>query len=325
MKRPIIFIVIPCYNEEKCVIETTKRLSKKLATLAKQKIISEKSKILFVDDCSKDNTWNTIKNTHNERVIGLKLAHNQGHQNAIYAGLMYAKEHSDVAISMDADLQNDIEAIDKMIKKYHDGFEIVYAIAKNRKQDSLFKRSTAKTFYKLMQLLGVELISNAADYRLMSKKALTQLEKYQEVNLFLRGIVPLIGLKWTTINYTRKKRFDGESKYSSKRMLSFAWDGITSFSIKPLKAIVSLGIIILSLSLVTLLFFFIQYCQGNTVNETNYIICSICLLGGLQIISIGLVGQYVGKTYIESKHRPRYMIEELYESGNNSQKEKDES
>ena len=305
-----LYIVVPCYNEEACLEETTKRLKQKISDLIQKKKISKNSKIVFVDDGSKDKTWEIISGLDGP-VIGLKLSRNRGHQNALLAGLFCAKEHADIIASMDADLQDDIDAVDKMIDAYYDGNEIVYGVRSSRKKDSFFKKTTAQSFYKIMNLLGAEVVYNSADYRLMSRRALDEMENYHEVNLFLRGIVPLIGLKSTTVEYERAERFAGESKYPLKKMLSFAWDGITSFSIKPIRFIMSLGVTILAISLLVLLYSLIMKIIGRTVDGWTFIICSIWLLGGIQMMSIGLIGEYIGKTYAETKRRPRYFVEKI--------------
>ena len=309
-----LYIVIPCYNEAECLNETARQISNKLAQLKKESLISKKSKIVFIDDGSKDSTWNIIKtlSDNNSSVIGLKLSRNRGHQNALLAGLIYAKNHANIVISMDADLQDDINAIDEMIRKNQEGYEIVYGVRNERKKDSFFKRHTAQSFYKIMKFLGVDIIYNSADYRLMSSRALNELENYQEVNLFLRGIVPLIGLKWTTVSYKRNERFAGKSKYPLKKMLNFAWDGITSFSVKPLRFVLVLGVLVFFISLVVLLYSTIRHLIGSTVDGWTFLACSIWLVGGLQMACIGLIGEYVGKIYAETKHRPKYLIEEVY-------------
>lgn len=307
---PTLFVVIPCYNEELCLSQTTKQLSEKLSRLITKKKISSKSRIVYIDDGSKDETWKLIEG-FDKYVVGLKLSRNRGHQNALLAGLLYSKDHSDITISMDADLQDDIDVIDKMIKKYNDGSEIVYGVRSSRKKDSFFKRHTAQAFYKFMNWLGAEIIYNSADCRLMSRRALCELAKYDEVNLFLRGIVPLIGFKTSTVEYERAERLAGESKYPLKKMLSFAWDGITSFSIKPIRFVLTIGLFILAISLLVLLYSVIMKIIGHTVDGWTFIICSIWILGGIQMLSIGLIGEYVGKTYSESKRRPRYVIEKI--------------
>ena len=310
VSKNILYIVVPCYNEEACLDETTKRLTEKMGNLIKLETIDKKSRIVYVDDGSKDKTWDKIA-SYKHPVIGLKLSRNRGHQNALLAGLMYAKEHADIIISMDADLQDDINAMDKFIAKYNDGYEIVYGVRSERKKDSAFKRNTALAFYKLMNALGAEVVYNSADYRLMSKRAVEELSNYKEVNLFLRGIVPLIGLKSTTVEYPRAERFAGESKYPLKKMLRFAWDGITSFSIKPIRMVLWLGVLFFAASLLVTIYALIVKLIGNAVSGWTFIICSIWLLGGIQMISLGLVGEYVGKIYAESKGRPRYVIEKI--------------
>ncbi len=308
--KNVLYLVLPCYNEEACLDETTGRLRQKLADLITAKKIDKTSKIVYVDDGSKDKTWEKISG-YGSPVIGLKLARNRGHQNALLAGLMYAKDHADIVISMDADLQDDINAIDKMLVEYEGGSEIVYGVRSERKTDSAFKRRTALAFYKIMNLLGAEVVYNSADYRLMSKRALEELSKYKEVNLFLRGLVPLIGLKTSEVKYPRAERFAGESKYPLKKMLKFAWDGITSFSIKPIRAVLWLGALIFIISIIITIYSLIMKAVGNAVSGWTFIICSVWILGGLQMISLGLVGEYVGKIYAESKGRPRYVIEEV--------------
>ena len=308
--RNILYIVIPCYNEEDCLDETNNRLSEKLESLVVSGKIDKKSRIVYVDDGSKDKTWEKIEGLE-PNSIGIKLSRNRGHQNALLAGLMYAKDHADMIVSMDADLQDDIDAIDKMIEKFADGYEVVYGVRSERKTDSAFKRNTALAFYKIMNALGAEVVYNSADFRLMSKRAVEELSKFKEVNLFLRGLVPLIGLKSTEVKYVRAKRFAGESKYPLKKMLKFAWDGITSFSIKPIRMILWLGALIFVISFLITIYALIMKLVGNTVSGWTFIICSIWFLGGLQMISLGLVGEYVGKIYAESKGRPRYTIEKI--------------
>ena len=245
-------------------------------------------------------------------VIGLKLSHNRGHQNALLAGLMYAKDHADAVISMDADLQDDINAIDAFLEKFNKGYEIIYGVRSDRKKDTFFKRNTALFFYKLMAKLGVETVYNSADYRLMSKRALQELSNFHEVNLFLRGLVPLLGFKTTTVKYSRAERFAGESKYPLKKMIHFAWDGITSFSTKPIRLVLSFGIMISIISLFVLLYSVIVKLVGYTVDGWTFIICSVWFLGGAQMVAIGLIGEYIGKIYAEVKQRPRYIIEKVF-------------
>lgn len=310
MKAPIIYFVIPCYNEEECIKETTARVKSKINTLIKGKSISTKSKIVYVDDGSKDKTWSIIEHFDNQ-VIGLKLSKNQGHQNALLAGLMYSKDFCDATISMDADLQDDIEVIDQFIEKFNQGAEIVYGVRSERKKDSFFKRNTALAFYKLMNKFGANTIYNHADYRLMSKRALTELSNFSEVNLFLRGIVPLIGLKTSTVTYKRAERFAGKSKYPLKKMINFAINGITSFSIKPIRLIFLSGFLVSIISLLFLIYAVIVKIIGQTISGWTFTVCSIWLLGGIQMLALGTMGEYIGKIYSEVKNRPRYIIEKI--------------
>lgn len=307
-----LYIVIPCYNEEEVLLETAKRLKRKMLKLIRDKKINNDSKILFINDGSKDKTWKIIKylNKKNDIYTGISLSRNEGHQNALYAGLMVAVNHADMIISMDADLQDDIEAIDKMIDKYYGGCDVVYGVRSSRKKDTLFKRWSAQFFYKFMNALGVEIVYNHADYRLTSKRVIRELRNFEEVNLFLRGIFPLIGFKSGIVYYERNERFAGQSKYSLKKMFSFALDGITSFSIKPLKFIYSLGFLILVISLVIMGYSLFQKLYGYTVDGWTFIIISIWFIGGLQMISIGIIGEYIGKIYFETKRRPLYIIAE---------------
>ncbi len=307
----ILYLVIPCYNEEEVLPITKKALKEKMENLIKEKKISKESKVMFVNDGSKDKTWSLIEQYHEEDplFVGVKLSRNKGHQNALLAGLMTAKKYADITISMDADLQDDINVIDKMIEENNKGSEIVYGVRSSRKKDSWFKRFTAESFYKLMKVMGVEVVFNHADCRLMSKRALDELEHFDEVNLFLRGIVPLIGFQTSVATYERNERMAGESKYPLKKMLSFAWDGITSFSVKPLKMITTLGFIMLFISIIMIIYTIIVKILGNTVDGWAFIMLSIWFIGGVQLVSIGLIGEYVGKIYSETKHRPRYIIE----------------
>lgn len=313
MKTPILYFVLPCYNEEQCLKESYRQLSKKVADLVKKKDISIKSKIVFVDDGSRDRTWEIIDelSDNNSDVVGVKLAHNVGHQNALLAGLMYAKEHADISISMDADLQDDLSVADGFLQKYKEGYEIVYGVRSDRKTDSWFKRTSAQMFYKFMRMLGVDVVYNSADCRLMTRRAMEQLGEYDEVNLFLRGIIPLIGLKSDTVEYERNKRLAGESKYPLKKMLNFAWDGITSFSIRPIRLVLSIGVVVFLLSVIMMIYALIARILGNVVDGWTFVVCSIWLVGGIEMISIGLIGEYVGKIYAETKRRPRYFIEKV--------------
>ncbi len=313
MRSNVLYMVIPCYNEEEVLPETVKRLKSKLKDLIKNGKISEKSRILFVNDGSADKTWSLIEKYHEEDhiVSGLDLSRNRGHQNAVLAGLNYAGEHADVAISMDADLQDDIEAIDEMIDKYHDGIDVVYGVRSSRKKDSFFKRFTAEMFYKLMLKMGVDIIFNHADFRLMSKRVLKELEGYKEVNLFLRGIVPLIGFPSDTVYYERNERFAGESKYPVRKMLSFAVNGITSFSVKPIRMIMSIGFIVFLVSIAILIYSVVVFFMGKTVSGWSSLMVSVWGIGGLMLLSIGIVGEYIGKMYLETKARPRYAIRDI--------------
>ncbi len=309
----VLYMVVPCYNEEEVLDETTRQLVPKLESMAEQGKISRKSRILYVNDGSSDQTWMVISRLHEEydMVSGLNLSRNRGHQNAVLAGLMYAKDHCDAAISMDADLQDDIDAIDKMVDKFRDGKDVVYGVRSSRKKDSLFKRFTAEAFYKLMTWMGVEIVFNHADYRLMSRRVLMQLEHYKEVNLFLRGIVPLIGYPSDCVYYERQERFAGESKYPLKKMLSFALDGITSFSVKPIRFIMVLGIVIFLISIMILGYSVVRFILGRTVLGWSSLMVSIWALGGLQLLAIGVIGEYIGKMYLETKERPRFAIQEV--------------
>ena len=307
-----LYVVIPCYNEEEVLEETTKRLKEKLTNLINQKKISKNSKVMYVNDGSKDKTWELIKKISKDTMFtGISLSRNRGHQNALLAGLMTAKEKADIIISMDADLQDDINAIDEMLKKYEEGNEIVYGVRSSRKKDSWFKKTTAEAFYKFMKIMGVDIIFNHADYRLASKKVLNELEKFEEVNLFLRGIFPLIGYKYDIVYYERNERFAGESKYPLKKMLNFAWDGITSFSVKPIRFVLTLGIIIFTISIVMIIYSLLSKLLGNAVDGWTFLSCSIWFVSGIQMLSLGIIGEYIGKSYNEVKKRPRYIIEDL--------------
>ncbi len=308
---PILYIVVPCYNEQEVLGETTRRLLEKLDDMILAGICSEKSRILYVDDGSKDNTWELIGRffAHNERICGLKLAHNKGHQNALYAGLMTARNFADCIVSMDADLQDDIDVLDRFMDKFtNENCDVVYGVRSNRETDTFFKKTTAEGFYKLMQKLGVETVYNHADYRLMSKRAVDALAQYDEVNLFLRGIVPDIGFKSDVVYYERSERFAGESKYPMKKMIGFAIQGITSFSVKPLTLITGLGGIISAVSLLALIITVIAKICGAAAT-TALILSTIWLVCGILMVSMGIVGEYVGKIYGEVKHRPKFIPE----------------
>lgn len=308
-----LYMVIPCYNEEEVLDETTKRLTLRFDELIARDKIAGDSKILYVNDGSKDQTWPIIARLHEENkyVSGLNLSRNRGHQNAVLAGLMYAKDHADMVISMDADLQDDIMAIDEMVDKFHEGFDVVYGVRNSRKKDTWFKKTTAEGFYKFMKWMGVDIVFNHADFRLMSKRVLEQLEHYKEVNLFLRGIVPLIGYPSTEVYYERNERFAGESKYPLKKMLAFAFDGITSFSVKPIRMICTFGLLVFLISIAMLIYSIVIHYIGKTVPGWSSLIVSVWALGGLQLLAIGIVGEYIGKVYLEVKERPRFCIQDI--------------
>lgn len=311
MDAPILYIVIPCYNEEKVLPVTNALFADKLSALIQNGEISEKSRILFVDDGSKDNTWAVISDlcAKNPRFAGLKLSRNQGHQNALLAGLMTAKNYADITISIDCDGQDDVDAMDKMLEEYKDGAEIVYGVRAARDTDTVFKRTTAKWYYKILNLLGAEVVYNHADYRLMSRRALEALSQFHEVNLFLRGLVPLVGFKSSSVYYDRKERMAGESHYPLSKMLSLGFNGITSLSVRPLKLITSLGFLMSLVSLMAVVVTVIIKLFGYTVQGWTSLLCVIFLLGGIQIFCLGVIGEYIGKMYAETKARPRYIIE----------------
>jgi len=313
--KDILYIIVPCYNEEEVIVETKNRLSQKLLSLVESDIVSSDSRILFVDDGSNDNTWGLISGFYHERdsiILGLRLTTNVGHQNAILAGLFSAVEYCDVTITIDADLQQDIDAADSFLDKYHGGCDIVYGVRNTRKTDSFFKKTSASLFYGFVKLLGAKIIKNSADYRLLSKKAIRALMQYKETNLFLRGILPLVGYETGIVYFDVQKRSAGTSKYTMTKMFSLALNGITSFSIKPIRAIMVLGIISFILSVIIALVHAILYFTGHIPTPgLTTIVLSIWALGGLQLVAIGIVGEYIGKTYIETKARPRYEIWEF--------------
>lgn len=322
MNSPILYVVIPCYNEEEVLPETAKRLYIKLKEMIKSGVCAENSRILFVDDGSKDKTWQLIEKYHAESEIfsGVKLAHNRGHQNALLCGLMTAKNYCDCAVSMDADLQDDINVLDGFMEKYKEGCDVVYGVRSSRKTDTFFKRTTAQGFYKVMQKLGVDTVYNHADCRLMSKRALDAFADYKEVNLFLRGMVTHMGFKNDVVYFERAERFAGESKYPLKKMLNFAWDGITSFSTKPLRFISSLGGTLTFLGAVLLVLLLILSLIGSIADwwmpsmniimyAMSFVLGGMTILSGIVILCIGVVGEYVGKNYFETKARPRYAVD----------------
>lgn len=308
-----LYVVVPCYNEEDVLPETSKRLKEKLLMLIKAEKISQRSKILFVNDGSIDKTWEMISNLHakDRSFSGVNLSRNRGHQNALVAGLAVAVNYADIIISMDADLQDDVDAVDQMIDCYHEGYEIVYGVRSSRKRDTFFKRFTAEMYYRVLKFLGVDIIFNHADYRLMSRRAVEGLLEFEEVNLFLRGIVPQVGYCWTTVSYERAERFAGHSKYPLKKMLSFAIDGITSFSVRPLRLIAQLGGTVCFISIVMFIWCIFQHFAGKTIVGWSSIMVSIWFLGGVQLTCLGVIGEYIGKIYGETKHRPRYIIESI--------------
>ncbi|MCM2137979.1 glycosyltransferase family 2 protein [Vagococcus fluvialis] len=310
--RNLLYLVIPCYNEEEVLMETSRQLKIKMNNLIESQKIDSKSKIAFVNDGSKDKTWELIQELCGESQLfeGINLAHNVGHQHALLAGLLTVNNDADMIISLDADLQDDINVIDEMVEEYHNGYEIVYGVRKERTTDTKFKKWTAESFYKLMGKMGVEIVYNHADYRLMSKRAVEELSQYNEVNTFLRGIIPTIGLKNTKVYYDRKERFAGESKYPLKKMLEFAFEGITSFSVKPIRLITMIGAGLISLSFLLMIYSLVRYVQGNIVTGWTSLILSIWLIGGVLMLALGIIGEYVGKIYLEVKQRPRYIVME---------------
>lgn len=306
-------IVVPCYNEEEMLPISSEELRKVLDDLTAKGKVAPDSFVLFVDDGSKDKTWQLIEKEHDKypQIRGLKLAGNVGHQFALTAGLITAKDFSDVTISIDADLQDDISVIEEMIDKYHNGCDIVYGVRNDRKKDSFFKRTTAQGFYRFMAFMGVKTVYNHADFRLMSKRAVEQFSLYQETNLFLRGMIPLIGYRSDNVYYERKERVAGESKYPLKKMLALAWNGVSSFSIKPISIITGLGIFIILCSVVAMIYVLVSLITGNVEPGWSSLMLSIWFLGGVQLVSVGLIGQYIGNIYMEVKRRPRYNIEKL--------------
>lgn len=309
----ILYIVIPCYKEQEVLHETASRLQTKMERLISANKISPESRVMFVNDGSTDRTWPIICELHEKNPLfsGVNLSRNRGHQNALLAGLMTAKDCADMVISMDADLQDDINAVDEMVDKFYEGCDIVYGVRSSREKDTFFKKFTAEGFYRVMNFLGADTVFNHADYRLMSKRALEGLERFKEVNLFLRGIVPMIGYKTGVVEYERGERFAGESKYPLKKMLAFAMEGITSLSTKPLQYITGLGFLIFAVSILMLIYFIAQWAIGGTVAGWASVICSVWAIGGLILLSIGVIGEYTGKIYMETKARPRFIIQDI--------------
>lgn len=307
----VLYMVIPCYNEEAVLRETASRMKAKYTVLTERGMISPESRIVFVNDGSKDSTWQIIEELHRSEpgfFSGINLSRNSGHQNAVLAGLMTVKDICDMAITMDADLQDDINAIDAMVEKYNEGCQVVYGVRSARKTDTFFKRFTAESFYRFMKSMGADIVYNHADFRLMSRRVLQELDGFREVNLFLRGIVPLIGFKSANVYYERSERFAGESKYPLKKMLAFAVNGITSFSTKPLKLITAIGFIMSLISAAAIVWAFVVKILGHSELGWSSTMCSIWLIGGIQILALGIIGEYIGKIYAEVKQRPRYIV-----------------
>lgn len=309
---PSLYIVIPCYNEQEVLPVTAPEFAEQVKKMQEEGLISEKSKILFVDDGSKDNTWKIIKelSESNNVFCGIKQSRNRGHQNAVLAGLMESKDKCNITISIDCDGQDDISEMESMVKEYLDGCEVVYGVRSGRKTDTFFKRFTAESFYKFLSFMGAEVVYNHADYRLISSKVLQEFADFKEVNLFLRGMVPLVGFKSGTVYYERHERIAGESHYPLKKMLALAFDGITSLSVKPLRMITMMGAGISILSVISIIWVIISYFAGRTVAGWSSIVCIICFLSGVQLVALGVIGEYIGKIYMEVKHRPRYIISE---------------
>lgn len=307
----ILYFVVPCYNEQEVLPDTARQLKEKMQDLMQAGKVAPNSRIVFVDDGSTDQTWKIISELHSTDTLfqGIKLSRNEGHQNALLAGLMTVKDHCDATISLDADLQDDIHAVDEMLEKYEDGCEIVYGVRNSRKTDTLFKKFTAEGYYRLIRAMGANVVFNHADYRLMSQRALNGLQQFQEVNLFLRGVVPMIGYRSDSVYYERKKRQAGKSKYPLKKMIAFAWEGITSLSIRPIRMITVAGMIIFVVSIAMLIYSVVRHFAGATEIGWTSMIVSIWALGGLQLFAIGVIGEYVGKVYLETKRRPKFIIE----------------
>lgn len=316
MNKPVLYIVVPCYNEEDVLPETARRLRAKMDGLLSAGKVSEDSRVLFVDDGSKDRTWELIEGYHAADPVfsGVKLSRNRGHQNALLAGLMTAKDRCDAAVSMDADLQDDIDAIDGMVDAFLDGCDVVYGVRSARDTDTFFKKFTAEGFYKFMEAMGAEVVFNHADYRLMSKRALETLSEFKEVNLFLRGLVPMLGYRTATVEYERGERFAGESKYPLKKMLAFALDGITSLSDRPIQGILALGLLTTAGGLIAIPAARLRYVRSGKEDETSLLLSNLWAVSGLILTSVGIVGDYTGKIYLETKHRPRYVIEEILDN-----------
>jgi len=307
-----LYIAVPCYNEEEVLPDSAVKLREKLISMMDGGLISRDSRIVFIDDGSSDNTWGLITELHQvDRIFsGIKLSRNRGHQNALMCGLMTLKDEADAVISIDADLQDDIEVFDEMVKRYEDGCDVVYGVRAKRETDTFFKRFTAEGYYKVLDKMGAKVIFNHADFRLMSRRALDAFSEFSETNLFLRGLVPMVGFKSDIVTYERSERLAGESKYPLKKMLALAWEGITSLSTKPIKLITRLGMIIFLVSIIMLIYTLIRFFTGATQTGWASLAVSIWAIGGLQMMAIGIIGEYIGKIYLESKRRPRYIVEE---------------
>ena len=312
MQKPVLYIVIPCYNEQEVLPITAPMFLKKLTQLCDDGLIADDSRIMFVNDGSSDGTWELIRalSEENEHYIGISQSRNRGHQNALLAGLMEARDRCDISISIDCDGQDDIDAMDKMVAEYLDGCDVVYGVRSSRETDSFFKRTTAQVFYKLLEKMGAEVVYNHADYRLLSARVLRELANFKEVNLFLRGMVPLVGFKSTCVEYSRAERLAGESKYPIKKMLSLAADGITSLSVKPLRLITSFGVFVAALSFIGVIWAIVSALCGETVAGWASTTCIVCFVSGVQLMCLGIIGEYIGKIYLETKGRPRYIISE---------------
>lgn len=319
-----LYLAVPCYNEEEVLQDTTIKLLNKFKQLIKNEKISDKSRIVYIDDGSKDRTWEIITELHKASpfISGLKMSRNRGHQNTLYGGLVTLKDYADVVISIDADLQDDINAIDKMLEKYEEGCDVVYGVRRKRETDTFFKRFTAEAFYKILKAMGGDIIFNHADFRLMSKRALEAFADFKEVNLFLRGMAPMVGFKSDIVEYDRFERTAGESKYPLTKMLALAWEGITSLSVKPIRMIMWLGIIIFILAMLFGIYSLVTFFLGQTVSGWTSTFISLWALGGLQLFAIGIIGEYLGKVYLETKQRPRFIVEKFINDDNDTDNNK---
>ncbi len=311
-----LYLAIPCYNEEEVLRDSADKLKAKYETMMSEGKITPDSKIVFIDDGSKDKTWSIISELHNENPVfqGIKLTRNRGHQNALLCGLMTLKDKADAVISIDADLQDDINTFDDMVAKYEEGCDVVYGVRSKRETDTFFKRFTAEAFYKILNKMGAKVIFNHADFRLMSKRALQAFSEFKETNIFLRGMVPMVGYKSDIVTYERSERLAGESKYPLKKMLALAWEGITSLSTQPIRMITALGAIVFAISIIMIIYTLVSFFMGVTTTGWASILCSIWAIGGLQLLAVGIIGEYIGKIYLETKHRPRFIVEEFLDN-----------